>query len=318
MAESLARYLELLAQLRRGFVDGHYRPHKPALILAIISLIESGKADGNRITYGPNLVDLFRRYFDAVKSRDDAPNIMNPFWRLRTDGFFRHQARPGYESAVNAQGNTPTLAQLDEMVEFSELDDDLYSLISDPSARRLLRDHIISTYFPERAAELWRLVDEDQKSAEYENYLQDTVSDKPQGLPEPDAPESIRDTAFARVVREAYDYRCAACGLRVLVDDLVLVEAAHIIPVSVSRDNDPRNGIALCRNHHWAMDSSLLVPCPDLKWHAHPGLDRRVSDHASLVQLHGQDILLPRKARYHPKVEALAWRENRLEELAAE
>jgi predicted restriction endonuclease len=65
---------------------------------------------------------------------------------------------------------------------------------------------------------------------------------------------------------EVYDYRCAACGIRVLLDHVEsLVEAAHLIPFSESRNDKPTNGMALCPNHHWAMDRHLIAPCPDSK-----------------------------------------------------
>ena len=40
-----------------------------------------------------------------------------------------------------------------------------------------------------------------------------------------------RDAAFRRTILEVYDYRCAACGIRVLLNHAMsLVEAAHLIP----------------------------------------------------------------------------------------
>jgi len=30
--------------------------------------------------------------------------------------------------------------------------------------------------------------------------------------------------------------------------------ATHLIPFSESRNDHPTNGLALCKNHHWAMD----------------------------------------------------------------
>ncbi|WP_346189974.1 HNH endonuclease [Rubritalea halochordaticola] len=43
----------------------------------------------------------------------------------------------------------------------------------------------------------------------------------------------------------------APCGLRIrLPGGHTVVDAAHIIPFSESQDDHPRNGIALCKNHH--------------------------------------------------------------------
>ena len=132
----------------------------------------------------------------------------------------------------------------------------------------------------------------------------------------PDADAYARDTAFSRVVRAAYDYRCAACGLRVFLDDgTILVDAAHIIPFSVSKDNDPRNGMALCRNHHWAMDKYLVAPTPANPrpvWRVSGDLDRRIEGQTDLLSLDGTAVLQPRDARYHPREDTLKWRMEHL------
>ena len=62
-----------------------------------------------------------------------------------------------------------------------------------------------------------------------------------------------RSTAFGRKVKDAYGGQCAACGL-----GQRLVEAAHILPVGLEGPDTPRNGIALCPNHHTAFDKHLM------------------------------------------------------------
>jgi len=63
-----------------------------------------------------------------------------------------------------------------------------------------------------------------------------------------------RDPGFRKKVYEAYDYRCAMCGIQ-----LQLVEAAHIVPHSHEKGTDDiSNGICLCALHHAAYDRSLI------------------------------------------------------------
>jgi putative restriction endonuclease len=124
----------------------------------------------------------------------------------------------------------------------------------------------------------------------------------------------VRDPAFRRVVTQLYDYRCAATGVRlILADGTALVEAAHIHPFSEAQDDDPRNGLALTPNMHWALDHDLIAPGPDFKWHVSPWLDRRVPDFAMLVDLRDKALILPAEARMYPKREALEWRIARLQ-----
>lgn len=68
-----------------------------------------------------------------------------------------------------------------------------------------------------------------------------------------------RDTAFTQKVREAYDEQCAICGSeRQSPSGNPEVEAAHIYPKRKGGSDDVRNGIALCKLHHWAFDSGWL------------------------------------------------------------
>jgi putative restriction endonuclease len=124
---------------------------------------------------------------------------------------------------------------------------------------------------------------------------------------------AVRDAAFSRVVRSAYDHRCAACGTRVIVwaTGHSLVDAAHLVPRGEGSD-DPRNGMALCKNHHWALDEYLIAPGPDRIWHVSPGLDERRGDERALIGLDGKVILLPREERFTPWRESLAWRVKHL------
>ena len=75
---------------------------------------------------------------------------------------------------------------------------------------------------------------------------------------------AVRDTAFSRRVRALYDNRCAACGARRLSPEGVPeVEAAHVYPVAEGGPDDLRNGIALCRTHHWAFDHGWFAATDD-------------------------------------------------------
>lgn len=70
-----------------------------------------------------------------------------------------------------------------------------------------------------------------------------------------------------------------------------LVEEAHLIPFGESRNDKPTKGMALCPNHHWAMDRHLIAPCPDTKRRAGVW---RVNGECQLIQanlnllIHGQ------------------------------
>jgi len=65
----------------------------------------------------------------------------------------------------------------------------------------------------------------------------------------------VRQSSFQRRVLTAYSHKCAFCGVQ-----LKLVDAAHIVPVSISNSTDETcNGIALCALHHRAFDFGLIT-----------------------------------------------------------
>ena len=135
----------------------------------------------------------------------------------------------------------------------------------------------------------------------------------------PDGHEArSRDAAFRHTILEIYDYRCAACGIRVrFTDDLTLVQAAHITPFQVTRNDKPNNGLALCPNHHWAMDQLVIAPCPDSRhragvWRVHARLDDRIEGQKDLMSLSGRPLLPPREEKFYPAPEGLMWRRDHL------
>gem|GEM_PF-5268008 len=63
------------------------------------------------------------------------------------------------------------------------------------------------------------------------------------------------------VVIVAYRHTCALTGCRMTTlgrDKMEsIVDAAHIHEFRDSRNNDPRNGLALCKNAHWQFERGL-------------------------------------------------------------
>lgn len=108
-----------------------------------------------------------------------------------------------------------------------------------------------------------------------------------------------RQEAFREAVREAYDETCAVCGIRrETPDGRPEVEAAHIKPKSEGGPDDIRNGIALCKLHHWAFDNSWLSVTDNYRVEI---TDAQCSDgYSEFVSLDGQNLELPADPRMYP------------------
>ena len=297
-------WLERLYNLRRDKRGSHERPHKPALLLAILDLMDHGLITKNEIPLNDGLVKVFRRYFETVRQDDDQPTIENPFYHLCGDGFWQLVPKPG-ERPLYEPGNAsrvPTLTALRQVS--GRFDNDLWvAILSDAHSRHQLREALIARYFPEHHEQLAAIA-----GAIRPRTPDEAIREQPPG----------RNAAFRHTILEIYDYRCAACGIRVkLTDDLSLVEAAHIVPFGVSRNDKPDNGLALCPNHHWAMNRFLIAPCPDPKhsagvWRVGSGLDSRIEGQKDLVALKDQRVIPPSEEKFYPALESLRWREQHL------
>lgn len=66
---------------------------------------------------------------------------------------------------------------------------------------------------------------------------------------------------FRQQVRDAYRSTCLFCGLRLppTAENTAGVDAAHILPWADYDLDDVRNGVCLCKLHHWAFDEGLLT-----------------------------------------------------------
>jgi len=109
-----------------------------------------------------------------------------------------------------------------------------------------------------------------------------------------------RDNAFREMVKEIYDYSCAVCGKRRFTrSNLPEIESAHIFPKGKKGKDDPRNGIALCRLHHWALDGGLFAIKDDFSIVIEERI-RNDENYAEVSCFDKKRIRLPKEDRYKP------------------
>ena len=61
------KWLDRLYNLRRDKSGSHERPHKPALLLSIIDLLDHGVITRNEVPLSDELVATFKRYFAQLE-----------------------------------------------------------------------------------------------------------------------------------------------------------------------------------------------------------------------------------------------------------
>lgn len=301
--------IERLYDLNVGIIgtgrERHERPHKPLLLLVILDLVAGGNVSPEHIPWSRELRDRFTKYFEQVRQLNDDNTPDNPFFYLRGDGFWQ-PLLVSNSTEVHLE-RTPTVTDATAGRVFGRLVNGFENYVRDTLQRLLLREAIVSRYFPKKRGQLEPLFCERTSVSEGNNAETDQ--------PNKEGESGGRSPAFRRKVLDVYDSQCAACGLRIKLPekDLTFVDGAHLIPFFVSRNDHPTNGIALCKNHHWAMDRFLIVPTPECLWEVSPVLDsRRSMGEKDLCDLDNRPLLPPHDDAFLPAKEALAWRADRL------
>ena len=237
---------------------------------------------------------------------DRRGNLAMPFFHLRSEGFWQLVPRPGQEGALVAVKSMSSMNQVHELLLGAQLDPELFALLQQPAARDQLRTALIATYFaPELHAALYDQAVTNQAAFQYSLDLV-AAANRGQPLQETLMPYAtistpIRDQGFRRAVVTAYSHRCAFCGIRMrTVDGHTAVDAAHIIPWSISHNDDPRNGLTLCKLCHWSFDEGLL------------GVSHRYQVITSKAltahnTLHERPLVVPVEEALWPDRDALRW-----------
>lgn len=237
-------------------------PHKPLLLLAVMDLFAEGTFTANFIELTPELGELFNLYWAKVMPMDRRRgNIAMPFWHLQSDGFWHLLPRPGYEAFLQTVPRIHAVSKLQETTFGAKLDEGLFDLLMVTESRDLLRTVLIETYFaPHLHAGLLEQGTINVQAFVYSQELLQQAKANKQIKETAAEDKPYRDQGFRRAIVKAYDHRCAICGVRILTaDGHTAVAAAHIIPWSISYNDDPRNGLALCPLCHWTFDEGLVA-----------------------------------------------------------
>lgn len=244
-------WLTKLKKLRVDRSKGTPAPHKPLLLLAVLDLIEEGTIQNGKVFLTPELAFRFLSYWEIVSNRvKRLGRVELPFFHLQGDGVWTLISIPGYESVLDVIRPT-SVEQLNRVISHAEINIDLVKLLENKEGITRVRRTILQrNYFvSNELAELANIFDIENIEADKESVI----------LKEPQVDFSVkRDVKFRLKLIPLYKFTCALCKLRtVMSDGRTIVDAAHIHSFSDSRNNDIRNGIALCKNHHWAFDQGL-------------------------------------------------------------
>jgi len=330
VANSLQHYLHAFSSLNLGSTPQHEwckhpssnkekSPYKPLLLLAVLDLIEDGSITKNRIPLPDEshlLHEAFHQYWRAFFNSDKA-KIIEPYvrlgndvpWYLKGDEY----GRTVNPSDVQSRSGSIIKSRLAARVSHASFEDDLFALLQQEGPRRQLRRFIVRTYFIERAWEdLNQYSRTNVMSEDYARWLIEKATGTADREPQTrEAP--VREAGFRKAVVRIYERQCAFCRLRIhSPENHTVVQAAHIIPYSEGRDDDPRNGLALCGVCHWTFDEGLLSVTEEWRLRFSQYLEQKGQNIGYLKGIRDDKIMLPQRKLLWPRQDSLEWHRTKV------
>jgi putative restriction endonuclease len=296
-----------------GAATKNRAPHKPILLLAVLDLVQRGVIDSPFIAVTAELVELnelFNLYWRRIVPLGQTSSIAFPFSRLDREPFWELVPQPGKSITQAVINNTSSVAYLRGYALGARMDEGLFRIMQTGEGREVLRETLLQSYFSKEAQALLREQSVVNRQAfDYSQALEDKAL-----LPlvaEPPASDmykrDARDQGFRRVVVTSYDHRCALCGVRIVTPEgHTVVDAAHIVPWSKSKNDDIRNGMALCKLCHWAFDEGMVGVSDryDVLISRQIAVDPNVP--GTLMTLAGRGIIGPKERERWPALQFIA------------
>ena len=302
----LRKYTRAFQKLKQGGTRYGKAPHKPVFLLTIIELIEKRIITENRLIITPELVATFKENFALLVKTTHKDDFTQPFYYLQSEGFWFLKAKPEFQIDAYIR----SVQTLNDRLDYAFLADDLFNLLISADHFQL-KQVLLDTYFGDTKPAFLHIKNNGR------SYLQDLESDL---LNEKEATYTVfqpvedeetrfvRGGLFKRLVPKVYDFTCAISGMKVIaVDGSSLVEACHIVPISIFGDDKVTNGIALCPNLHTAFDKGMIGVDEDLRVRVSPLLAENQQSPYNLRQFHGKPLQLPFGEVHHPNQECFGW-----------
>jgi len=292
----------------KNFYTCGLAPHKPILLLSILILEKNDRIDLNNIKIDLNLRETWNELWSCLKYLHPGP-IYLPFYHLKSDGFWHIEFK---KDATHAQPRS--LKQIYQHVHRVWIDQSTIKIVKDASTWKQLVNTILNAgYFSkDEIACLTKKIKDIDASFIYQKQLQklvnNTFKEKSNetypGLP------PVRNSAFRRIVLEAYNETCAICQIKLENSlGISIMDAAHILPFSQFHNNDIRNGLSLCKLHHWLFDHGLITVNSDYTIRVSKKIDYECPKNL-VSTYHNKQILLPIEEKKHPSGIALSWHQK--------
>lgn len=291
MTNQYAGIIKKLAKLRVDRSKG-VAPHKPLLLLVLLELARSESLPDPIVALTPDLAFRFSVYWSIVAHRrSQPPDIRLPFHHTRSSKLWTTLKADGTESTH--RDSTSTI----------RLSDEFFVALQSADFRQAAGYTLISNYF-EHAEQVALYEMSGIDSPEDSTALDELATQA-----DNEARAEGRTARFRVDVVAAYCHTCALTGYRVTtITGHSIVDAAHVHQFARSRNDDPQNGIALCKNAHWLFDLGLWSIDDDYRVIvASEFFEEACPTQESLASMEGKMLTLPRDKTSWPTAQNLTW-----------
>jgi len=318
--QTISKYVHAFKKLRLDRSHhGGPAPHKPILLLSVCQAFEQGLYTSQRIYLNPELVALFKVNWTLLVTTQHDCRITYPFFYMKSEGFWRLVTYPGYSNFITSNTVIKGFNQLKNIVDYAEVDNELFLLLMDPANNKILQQFLLDQYFPTTKnnvvryeVEQGKLFDELEGKILHEDAVQ-YKAEISELLRQDDEEEVyLRGSMFKREIPKIYNNSCCISGMSIITTaNISMLDACHIVPFSESYDDTITNGIALCPNLHRAFDRLLIGIDDDYRVIVSKAF-REVDSDYGIMKFEGKQILLPQERKYWPGLEKLEWHNKKM------
>ena len=262
MSSQLDRYVDIFVNLKidqnkNAWPEStrYQSPHKPLLLMSVIDMVAQGSMTENFVEPTFDFIEIFNEYWATVSALLPDCQMASNFLALEEDKFWKPV------TSSNNPGPVESIKDLRENYLGAKIEKSLFSLLTREASRRKLRETLIQTHFaPELHPVLVDVALINHGASLYSKQLLsgDSAPKLKTGRGK-EVNSRIGYLGFRKAILELYDHRCSICGIRILsAEGKTVVEAVHIIPHKISKNDHPGNGIALCGTCQWVFENGFV------------------------------------------------------------
>ncbi|WP_053991916.1 HNH endonuclease [Mangrovimonas sp. TPBH4] len=313
----VTHYANDFKNLKRGYNKGLGKaPHKPILLVSIIELIQKKTITSNRIYITSDLLLAFKNNWNKLVDTKHSPNFALPFFHMRSEPFWHLVTYIGLDLKLTSSKSIKSFKSLNETIAFAEIDKVLFEILSTPPETNILLQLLLDQYFPDTKTNFYAIIGNEteskieqqilhEESSVYQHHiweLRATLNDD-----EFEEELFIRGGLFKKAIPKIYNFSCCISDMKVIsTTNAQMVDACHIVPFSISKNDTIPNGISLSPNLHRAFDRGLITINKDYIVRVSPTVSENDSVY-SISQFDGKQIKLPNNIKHYPSPESLTW-----------